>query len=197
LHPAVEKALDTAREALLDAGYRIVEIEPPSVREIADEMGRTLFGEVNALMGQDIQRYGSRTFKKVYSSYLELFEPYEGQDLLLALARRSRYVREWLLFLQDYPLVLTPFMPSPTLAWDRDAQGVEGARDMLGAAIYVGAMNFLGLPAGNIAAHYNDGLPVGVQIVGRRFREDMILDACEAIEQRVGVMAHRLFERSS
>jgi len=68
---------------------------------------------------------------------------------------------------------------------------------MLGAAIYVGAMNFLGLPAGNIAAHYNDGLPVGVQIVGRRFREDMILDACEAIEQRVGVMAHRLFERGS
>ena len=34
---------------------------------------------------------------------------------------------------------------------------------------------------------------VGVQIVGRRFREDMILDACEAIEQRVGLMSDKLF----
>lgn len=56
-------------------------------------------------------------------------------------------------------------------------------------------MNFLGLPAGNIAANENDGLPVGVQIVGQRFREDMILDACEAIEIRVGTMAERLFAR--
>ena len=56
-------------------------------------------------------------------------------------------------------------------------------------------MNFLGLPAGIVPADYNDGLPVGVQIVGRRFREDLILDACEAVEQRVGVMAERLFER--
>ena len=61
--------------------------------------------------------------------------------------------------------------------------------------ILIMAMNFMGLPAGNIPGNYNDGLPVGVQIVGRRFREDMILDALEAVEQRVGVMADRLFAR--
>jgi amidase len=58
-------------------------------------------------------------------------------------------------------------------------------------------MNYMGLPAGNVPASYNDGLPVGVQLVGRRFREDLILDACEAIETRVGVMAQRLFARES
>jgi amidase len=58
-------------------------------------------------------------------------------------------------------------------------------------------MNFLGLPAGSIAANYNNGLPVSIQVIGQRFREEMILDACEAIEQRVGVMAHRLFARES
>lgn len=56
-------------------------------------------------------------------------------------------------------------------------------------------MNFLGLPAGSIAANFNNGLPVSIQVIGQRFREDMILDACEEIEQRVGVMAQRLFER--
>jgi len=30
---------------------------------------------------------------------------------------------------------------------------------------YSFAMNYMGLPAGNVPANYNDGLPVGVQIV--------------------------------
>ena len=93
------------------------------------------------------------------------------------------------------PLVLTPFLLQPTYASNRDAEGVQGVIDVLGAAIYSYSMNFLGLPAGNVSANENDGLPVGVQIVGQRFREDMILDACEAIESRVGVMAERLFAR--
>ncbi len=195
LHPAVERALDTARDALSDAGYAITETDPPDLREVAREMWRAVLGEVDALEGADIRTHGSETFKGVYQDYFKVFEPYRGDELLRAMARRSHYVREWLLFLQDYPLVLTPFMPVPTLAWDRDAQGPEGAREMLGEAIYSGSINYLGLPAGNVPANYNDGLPVGVQIVGRRFREDLILDACEAIELRVGVMANRLFER--
>ena len=37
------------------------------------------------------------------------------------------------------------------------------------------------------------GVPCGVQIVGRKFREDLILDALQVIEDEVGVMAHRLW----
>ena len=40
-----------------------------------------------------------------------------------------------------------------------------------------------------------DELPAGVQIVGRRYREDLILDAMEAIEASVGILAHKLWER--
>jgi amidase len=36
-------------------------------------------------------------------------------------------------------------------------------------------------------------LPCGVQIIGRRFREDLILDAMETIESRLGVMAKTLW----
>jgi len=53
----------------------------------------------------------------------------------------------------------------------------------------------MGLPAANVPANENDGQPVGVQIVGRRFREDMILDAAEVVERAVGVMAERLWRR--
>jgi len=195
LHPAVEQALETARAALSDAGYEVTEVEPPLVREIGIEGARCLFGEVRALMEADVRNYGSGTINRLFDEYFAYYEPYEGADFLKGLARRSHYVRQWTLFLEEYPLVLTPFLPAPTYSWNRDTEGRDGVRDTLGAGYYVMAMNFLGLPAGNIAANYNDGLPVGVQIVGRRFREDMILDACEAIESRVGIMAEKLFER--
>ncbi len=195
LHPAVERALEAARDALSNAGYDVVETEPPLLREAAEDAARCLFGEVKALMGADIKKHGSVTLNRIFEEYFDYFKPYEGIDLLKGFAKRSHYIRQWLLFLEDYPLVLTPFLPAPTYAWDRDAQGPEGVKEVLGAGIYSYSMNYLGLPAGNIPASFNDGLPVGVQIVGRRFREDMILDACEAVEQRVGVMAERLFEK--
>ena len=195
LHPAVETALDNARDALSDAGYQLVEIEPPLVREIAEETGRCLFGEINALMGPDIEKYGSKTINAIFKNYFEYFGAYEGKELLRGLAKRSHYARQWSLFLEDYPLVLTPFLPHPTYAFDRDTQGLDGVVDALGSAVYAYAFNFIGLPAGLIGANYNEGLPVGVQIVGRRFREDMILDACEAVEKRIGIMAKTLFER--
>lgn len=195
LHPAVETALDNARDALSDAGYQLVEIEPPLVREIAEETGRCLFGEINALMGPDIAKYGSKTINAIFKNYFEYFGAYEGKELLLGLAKRSHYARQWSLFLEDYPLVLTPFLPHPTYAFDRDTQGLDGVVDALGSAVYAYVFNFIGLPAGLIGANYNEGLPVGVQIVGRRFREDMILEACEAVEKRIGIMAKTLFER--
>jgi amidase len=195
LDPAVETALDTARDALVDAGYEVVEVDPPLVHEAATEGARCLFGEVKALMEADIRKYGSSTINAIFDEYFKHFVPYEGKELLLGMAKRSHFVRQWLLFLDRYPLVLTPLLLSPTYEWDADTRGAEGVSNVLGAGIYVLSMNFLGLPAGNVPASYNDGLPVGVQVIGRRFREDMILDACEAIEQRVGVMAEKLFAR--
>lgn len=195
LDPGVEQALCDGRDALGDAGYVVEEVEPPLLREAARDANRCLFGEMKVLMAADIREHGSATINAIFDDYFALFEAYEGKDLLAGMARRAHYIRQWQLFMRTYPLVLTPFMPTPTFRWNRDTEGVDGVREVLGAGIYSFSMNYLGLPAGNVAARMHNGLPVGVQIVGRRFREDMILDACEAIEQRAGVMAHRLFER--
>jgi amidase len=198
LSPAVEAALDEAAEMLSAAGYEIVEIEPPMLREIAHEANKVLFGETIELLGEHIEAYGSETIKSIFKTYGEMFTPYSGRDLQLASAKRSYYVRSWTTFLAEYPLVLTPFLPTPPFRWNRDEEGQEGIREVLGAAIYSYSMNYLGLPAGNIPAHFDkgSGLPIGVQIIGRRFREDMILDACEVIERGAGVMAERLFARA-
>ena len=197
LHPEVDKALTTARDALSDAGYELVEIEPPNIRAIGDMAWGALLGELKVHTLAMMREFGSASFNTYLDHLMDITPPFEGDDLLFAMAERSAHVRDWQIFLQDYPLVLTPFRLQPTYAWDRDYQGRAGVEDVLYQGFYSISMNFLGLPAGNVSANYNDGLPVGVQIIGRRFREDMILDACEAIEERVGVMAHRLFEREA
>jgi len=196
MDPAVSAALSTARAALTDAGYLVEEIETPDVLEIGREATRTLFGETKALMGPLMREHGSAAFNTYFDHCFDIAPPYEGDDLLAAYARRAAFVRSWLTLLADYPLILTPFLLQPTFAHARDYEGREGAEEIMLKGFYSFAMNFMGLPAGNVPANDNDGLPVGVQIIGQRFREDMILDACEAIENRVGVMAKQLFART-
>jgi amidase len=47
-------------------------------------------------------------------------------------------------------------------------------------------VNLLGLPAVATPVGVADGLPQSVQIIGPRYREDLCLDAAEAIEARWG-----------
>ena len=57
------------------------------------------------------------------------------------------------------------------------------------------AMNYLGLPAGVVPIDLVEDLPAGVQLVGRRFREDAVLDAMATVEQRAGRLVTRLWAR--
>lgn len=199
LHPEVARALETARDALADAGYEIEEIDPPLLREAALDGYRALMGEVTALMGPDIRAAGSPTIQAIFDEYYTQFPPFEGTELLAAMARRSHYAREWSRLLDRCPLVLTPFLPQPFFAPDRDTEGPEGVREALGSALWSYSMNFMGLPAGNLPIHLAElpqgPQPINVQIVGRRWREDLIVDACAAIEARVGALPPALWDR--
>lgn len=195
LHPDVAAALQTAREALQDAGYIVEQAEIPLARECGEDAFRTLMGEVFVLQMDDIRRNGSAQVNAVFDDYFKMFPPFKGDDLIRAMARRTRYAREMSLFMERYPLVLSPFMLEPTFRADRDIEGIDGVREVLGTGFYSFLANFTGLPAGNVPARLADGLPIGVQVLGRRFREDLVLDACAAIEARVGVMADQLFAR--
>lgn len=197
LHPDVSAALQTAKQALEDAGYVVEPAEIPLLRECGEDAFRTLMGEVFVLQMEDIRRNGSDQVNAVFADYFEMYAPYKGDDLIRGMARRTKYAREMSLFMERYPLVLSPLMLRPTFKADRDIEGLDGVREILGHAFYSFVANFAGLPAGNVPARLAAGLPIGVQVLGRRFREDLVLDACEAIETRVGVMANQLFARAA
>ena len=56
-------------------------------------------------------------------------------------------------------------------------------------------MNLLGLPCAIAPVGTLNGLPNACHIVASRFREDLALDAAQAIEDRVGVLCRELWAR--
>lgn len=199
MHPEVATALDRAAAALSNAGYAVTEIEPPLAFEAGQVGYSAILGEVKALMGPDIEAYGSETVKATFESRFEFFPPCEGVALLEAMARRSHYARAWSLFLEDYPLLLCPFMLKPFFRPGRDVEGADGARETLGEAHWSFGVSFTGLPAGVLPTHVADlpdgPSPIGVQIAGRRWREDLIVDAMRAIEAEIPPLCTTLWDR--
>ena len=86
-------------------------------------------------------------------------------------------------------------MRRPRRPHAHDARGLQQTKDLFDASIYSYSINYLGLPAGVVPIDLVEDLPAGVQLVGRRFREDVILDAMAAIEQRAGRLVDRLWRQ--
>ncbi len=197
LHPDVSTALDRAADALADAGYIVEAVDPPLAKETGEVGYRALIGEIRDMMGPDLRAYGSETVNAIFNEYYRRFPPYDNKEQQRAMAQRTHYAREWSMFLETYPLVLTPFLLQPFFTAGRDAEGADGVRDTLGHALWSFVMNFTGLPAGNIPTHLaqldTGPQPIGVQIVGKRWREDLIVDAMDAIEARIGPMCDPLW----
>jgi amidase len=151
--------------------------------------------EIHETLGPVVAEHGSDTIQRIFGYIGKLGTPIERDAYGARIAARTSLTRAWNVFLAEYPLVLTPFMMRPVYPWDYDQRGLEETRDLFVSAIYSVGVNYLSLPAGVVPIGLIEGLPAGVQIIGQRYREDLILNALEAIEQRVGVLVHQLWQR--
>lgn len=183
-HPAIEQAVHRAAQWLRDAGYIVEEVEPPSMAEamqVWDLMSRNdnlLFVKpaIESMGDAGIQRSFALAFGK--QPMLEM------EAHLRAVVRRSTLIRNWALFMQRYPLVLGPVSAEPAFAQVLDIESQASADRVLAAQGPQFAVAVLGLPAISAPTGFVDGVPIGVQIIGARFREDMVMDAAEVIEGR-------------
>jgi amidase len=195
-HPAVAAAIDEAASHLADAGYEIEAVDPPLVAEIAALWRMLLNTDLRNLMRGAIREYGSDDVNRVIDDYGHDVPPVDLPAYARALADRTRFLREWNRFLERYPLVLAPVSQMPPFPQGEDRRGIDRMRKMLDEQSMLYAVNLLGLPASAVPTGFHDGVPIGVQIVGPRFREDLCLDAAQAIEDRVGILAERLWAKS-
>ena len=195
MHADIAAALERAAGWLSAAGYAVEAVEPPPITEPARAWFSVAVAEMQALLYPLARQHGSPTIQRIFEWYAQMSPVVDAAGYMTGLADRTRMTRQWSVFLEEYPLVLTPFFMRPTYPWNYDAQGFAQTKDLFDAAIYSFGINYLGLPAGVVPVGLVDGLPAGIQIVGRRFREDLILDAMAAIEREVGVLAHTLWAR--
>ncbi|MGH7332713.1 MAG: amidase [Candidatus Rokuibacteriota bacterium] len=193
MHPEIGRALERVGGWLAAAGYAVEEIEPPPITEPARAWFAVAVAEMKVLLFPLAHQHGSRTIQEIFGWYEKMANAVDAAGYLLGIAERTRMTRQWSVFLEQHPLVLTPFLMRPTFPWNYDAQGYEQTKDLFDAAIYSYGINYLGLPAGVVPIGSVEGLPAGIQIVGRRFREDLILDAMQVVEDHVGVLAQTLW----
>src|ERR1700733_699850 len=193
INPNIVQLIDRAAGFLSDAGYDVVAAEPPSIMEPARGWFTVLLTELKGTLGPTVDQDGSEDLRRIFGWYYEIGKTLDLDDYRAGLADRTRMMRAWNVFLDSYPLVLTPFLMRPMYAWNYDALGYQQTKDIFDAAVYSYGINYLGLPAGVVPVGLVESLPAGVQMVGRRFREDVILDAMGAIEQRAGSLVKRLW----
>jgi amidase len=74
----------------------------------------------------------------------------------------------------------------PAFEVGRDLEGRGAVEALLRVMRLVVTVNLLGLPSVAVPTGVIGGLPQGVQLIGARFREDLCLDAAEAIENALG-----------
>lgn len=187
VHPDVAEAVRAAGAALAEAGYAVEEVDPPDVAGAAACWTALIGAELRHVTLPYILKHGDADVIRCTEFTLE-----QGPDLgldayLKSLGDRSKHVRDWMLFLERYPLVVGPVSTEPPFTIGFDVESLERTRDVLRAQRLLVAVNLLGLPAVSVPTGLWGGLPLGVQVIGGRYREDLCLDAAEVIEAQRGL----------
>ena len=113
----------------------------------------------------------------------------DSDQCLEAQVRRFNIARDWALFFERYPLLLMPNAWERQFRIDDDLQSQARFEQILLAQTPLLNTALLGLPGLSVPTGVVDGLPVGVQLVATRFREDVCLQAGEVIERAAGFSA--------
>ncbi len=178
---------DTIRRAagwLADAGYLVEQVEPPDMAEAAALWDTLAHGEALHFMATTIEELGDDRIRRAFAGMTRNTPRLDAEGHMRALARRTTLIRNWAGFLERYPLVLGPVCAEPPFPWGLDVDSFEGMDRVLRAQGTQFMVPLLGLPAISAPAGFVDGLPVGVQLIGARFREDLVMNAAEVIEAR-------------
>jgi amidase len=186
--PEVAAALQDAARRLRDAGWEVVETECPSLRRPATVQLVLWLAEYGKAGVQAVHDEGDPDASFVFAQYSALAPAPDLDAMLEALRTRLACVREWALFFEEFPLLLCPVSAERPFPDQLDVESPAAFRRCFDGLLTQFALPTLGLPGLTVSTGTVAGVPVGVMLVAGRFREDVLLEAGEAIE-RGGVPA--------
>jgi amidase len=186
IDPHVRAGIDRAAGWLADAGYEVVDAEPPQIGEATHAWVETIFADVGTIWPhmEPVAGTGVREFIDACIA-TGVFTPVDQAAQLAAWVAVYGLGAAWGSFLQEHPVVLSPVCCERPWVVGEDIACVG---EIAMAMRMVVPVNILGLPGCAVPVGADEGLPQGVQLIGARFREDLVLDAAQAVEDRAPVL---------
>ncbi len=134
-------------------------------------------------MRRMVEQYGDRMSPHLVAF---LMRPWTAEEFTDALMTRKAVNNKMWRFMQNYDLLLTPTLAVPPFALD--IQGPEKIDGRMVAPTqwlaFTFPLNMTGQPAASIPAGFTaDGLPIGLQIVGRHLDDALVLKASACFEK--------------
>jgi amidase len=176
----VKAAVADAGKRLERAGWTVEEITTtPPLREAADLQTKLWLGDGYEAQLAAAEREGDPGALACLHGNRAKVHPF---DLSKALTRRATLTREWLAFFEQYAVLLMPVSGELPFPDQLDRKDDASFARVWHAQLPQIAIPFMGLPGLVVSTGLVGRIPVGVQLVSGRYREDLCLAAGEAIE---------------
>ena len=181
------RAVASAARALSDAGLIVEEQRPPHV-ERGYELWLKMFSRASVVQLRKVYKGREREGGSFVSWRLgtaDQTSPPTLDEYIASWMERDGLREELLEWMETTPLVLAPVGSTPAYPHDTLKVTVGGATfGTFRAFSYAQTFNVFDLPVVTVpAGKSNEGLPIGVQVVGPPFAEEMVLQAAEIIEK--------------
>jgi Asp-tRNA(Asn)/Glu-tRNA(Gln) amidotransferase A subunit family amidase len=183
-------AVRTAAEALRGAGFKVDRFQPEELEE-ARRLWHKFFVVAGGMLLRPMFKEGDANLSPILKQFLEWAadEPgHTGRTLLDAWIQRDLLRARFYVQMRQYPILLCPAAAIPAFRHGERSWHVEGKTvHYLDAWSYTEFFNLLGNPAAVVPAGQSpEGLPIGVQIVGRPWEEEQVLSVAAALEKQCG-----------
>jgi Asp-tRNA(Asn)/Glu-tRNA(Gln) amidotransferase A subunit family amidase len=182
---AVEKAAD----ALKDAGYQTEPFRPDGL-DRARELWFVIFVECSALLLRSMVGGREHEISSNLKEFLAMaaeYPPLTADRLLHTLLERDELRLRLLGHMETMPILLAPVCTSPAFRHEDVGWGSGHPADYLRTMTYCQHYNLLGNPVAVVPISLSqEGLPIGVQIIGRPYRENEVFAVASRLQERFG-----------
>jgi len=196
--PVTEETREAVRHSaliLMTCGFHVDAFRPEGLEE-ARQRWWEFFGTAGGMiLGPMIREAMLRGHESELSPMLREFmgwtnaaPAHTGESLLAAWLGRDEVREKILRQMRKYPVLICPTAAIPAFRHGEREWQVEGKTvKYLDAWSYCEWFNLLGFPAAVVPMGYSEqGLPIGVQIVGRPWQEEVVLAVAAKLEKERG-----------
>ena len=193
LTPVTEEtrhAVQDAAQALERQGFRVQRFRPTVLEEVR-RLWWTFFVQCGEMFYRDLIHGREEKLSPVFRGFLETAradKPLTSESLLRAWAESDMVRHKMLSEMRDFPALLCPACAIPAFRHGEREWMIEGQEVWyLDAMRYTQWFNLLAAPAAVVPVGRSaDGLPIGVQVAGRPFGDEVVLAVAEAIDREFG-----------